>query len=267
MGFILSGAGTGAVVFSLLIQTLISKLGIRWTLRFLCFLNLLISLPIALATSPSRFVSRRRTRIDLEIAKKPAFLLSSIASVLQASGNLVPLTFLSEFSVALGYSAGFGAILISINSAINAGSRILTGIAGDKFGRQNTLIITILCSALAVCGLWLQSALSGDRALWIAFVVFYGIWAGGYNALFPTTIAEVFGIQAYASVNGFIYFLRGVGSVFGSPVAGAMLGEGKLKNYLTVVYFDSALLFGATLCVVGVRYFDALEKGVFKLKA
>jgi MFS family permease len=186
---------------------------------------------------------------------------------MQASGNLVPLTFLSEFSVALGYSAGFGAILISINNAINAGSRILTGVAGDKFGRQNTLIITVLCSAVAVCGLWLQSALSGDKALWIAFVVFYGIWAGGYNALFPTTIAEVFGMQAYASVNGFIYFVRGLGSMFGSPVAGAILGESKLKNYPSVVYFDSALLFVATLCVVGVRYCDSLEKGGFKLKA
>lgn len=194
-------------------------------------------------------------------------MLSVVAALLQSSGNLVPLTFLSEFSVALGYSATTGAALIAVNNGVNSASRILTGVAGDRFGRQNTLILTVLGSAAAVCGFWLSSVLAGSKALWILFVVFYGIWAGGYNALFPTTIAEVFGMQAYASVNGFIYFVRGLGAMFGSPAAGSILGQSTLKNYVNVVYFDLALLFGASACVIGVRYFDSVEKGIFRLKA
>ena len=267
MGFVLSGAGIGAVAFSLLIQSLITHIGLRWTLRFLCFFVLLISSPIAMTASPSRFTAKRNTHIDLSLARKPAFLLSTTAALLQSSGNLIPLTFLSQFSVALGYSSTFGAALLAINSAVNATSRILTGFAGDRFGRQNALILTVLGSAATVCGFWLASALSGSRALWIVFVVLYGITAGGYNALFPTTIVEVFGLQAYASVNGLIYFVRGVGALFGSPVAGKVLGESKLSNYANVVYLDSALLFGASACVIGVRYYDSVDKGRFKLKA
>ncbi|MCJ1354141.1 MAG: hypothetical protein MMC33_004128 [Icmadophila ericetorum] len=267
LGFILSGAGIGAVVLSLIIQALISNVGLRWTLRFLCFLNLVISSPIAITAAPSRFTSKRPTHVNLSIARKPVFLLSVVAGLLQSSGNLVPLTFLSEFSVTLGYTANFGAILIAVNNGVNSISRLLTGFAGDKFGRQNTLILTVIGSATAVCGIWLSSILHTSKALWILFVVFYGIWAGGYNALFPVTVAEVFGVQAYASVNGFIYFIRGLGALFGSPVAGSMLGKGALNNYLNVVYFDSALLFGASVCVIGVRYFDSIDKGVFKLKA
>jgi len=51
-----------------------------------------------------------------------------------------------------------------------------------------------------------------------------------------------------------------MGALFGSPVGGAILGDSVLRNYRSVVWFDGALLFGAAVCVVGVRYFDAVEK-------
>ena len=78
------------------------------------------------------------------------------------------------------------------------------------------------------------------------------------------TVAEVFGLQAYASVNGFIYFVRGLGTMLGSPVGGKILGESKLGNYRSVILFDAALLSGATFCVIAVRFFDSVEKRSWK---
>ena len=112
-------------------------------------------------------------------------------------------------------------------------------------------------SAVMVDSFWLGSALRGNRGLRLLFVVSHGIFAGGYNALFPTTITEVFGMQAYASMNGFIYFVRGLRALFGNPVGGAILGDsasGNLKAY------HGALAFRASLCIIGVRCFDAVEK-------
>jgi MFS family permease len=187
MGFILSGAGIGGLVFSPLIRALITGIGPRWTLRFLCFLNLIISMPIAITASPSRFMGRRRTHVDLKLALKPAFLFSVGAAFLQAGGNGLPLTFLPEYSVALGYSASFGATLLAVSNGVNSVSRVVTGYAGDKWGRQNTLILTVILSVCSVVGFWLTStAAGGNRVLWLLFVVFYGVAGGGYNALFPT---------------------------------------------------------------------------------
>jgi hypothetical protein len=99
----------------------------------------------------------------------------------------------------------------------------------------------------------------------------------GYNALFPTTITEVFGIQAYASVNGFLYFIRGLGALFGSPVGGAILGDSRtmsfhdtskmFRDYQKLVWYDGALLLGSSICVIGVRGFDAVNKRQWKWKA
>ncbi|PQE16925.1 hypothetical protein CJF30_00003635 [Rutstroemia sp. NJR-2017a BBW] len=268
IGFILSGAGVGGLAFSPFIRYLLTAIGPRWALRTLSLLTLVVALPIAVSAAPSRFIGRRPTHVDLKLAMKPAFLFSVGAGFLQAGGNGLPLTFLAEYSVAIGYTSSFGATLLAVSNGVNSVSRIMTGYVGDKVGRQNTLILTVILCVISVLGFWLGSTSSGgNRVLWLLFVVFYGIAGGGYNALFPTTVAEVFGLQAYASVNGFIYFVRGLGTMFGSPVGGKILGESVLRNYRGVILFDAALLAGAMFCVIAVRFFDSVEKRSWKWRA
>jgi MFS family permease len=158
------------------------------------------------------------------------------------------------------------------------------GFVADYAGRQNTLVLSVLGSAITVVAFWLSSAHADDMVLWITFVVTYGIFAGGehitfrsiqvidsvlgYNSLFPTTVIEVFGAQAYASVNGFIYFIRGLGALWGSPVGGVLVAGGtEPQAYITLIWYDFGLLMLSSVCVIGVRALDALEKGRFKLKA
>src|SRR5271156_6308844 len=125
MGLVLSGSGIGGLVLPPLTRLLLARLSIRWTLRLLSLLTLLIALPIALTAAPSRFLTRRPTHVDLKLARRPAFLLSVGAAFLQAAGNLLPLTFLVEYSLALGYTASFGAVLLAVSNGVNSAFRIL----------------------------------------------------------------------------------------------------------------------------------------------
>jgi MFS family permease len=269
MGFILSGTGVGGLTFSPSFQALLNRFGPRSTLRFLSLLNIVISLPIALSAAPSRFIHRRPTHIDLATARKATFLFSVGAAFLSAAGILLPGIFLPQFSVVLGYSASFSAILLAISNGVASASQTVIGFAGDKFGRQNTLIFMITLSLLSTLAFWLTSLLSGQRGLWLAFIVFYGIAGGGYNALFPTMVAEVFGMRNYASVNGFMYFVRGLGAMVGSPVGGKILGNTgeELESWKNVVWFDAALLAGAAICVIAVRLLHAIDRGRWSWKS
>lgn len=270
MGLILSGAGIGGLIMAPSIRALLTAVGPRWTLRFMAFLNLLISMPIAITAAPSRFVGRRKTHLDWNLAMKPVFLLSAAGAFLTASGNGIPMTFISDYSVSIGYSASFGATLLALNNGINSISRIGMGWVGDRFGRQNTVILTVALCATVIASLWMSSAASqsGSKALWITFVACYGFASGGYNALFPTTIAEVFGIQNYSSVSGFLYFIRGCGAMFGSPVGGKILGKsGLVDAYSGLIWYDFALFGAAALSVAGVRWWDARGKGAWSWKA
>lgn len=132
----------------------------------------------------------------------------------------------------------------------------------------------MLGSAIAVWAFWMLAVImeTGGKPIWITFVVFYGLVAGGYNALLPTVIAEVYGIQNYSSVNGFTYFVRGVGALFGSPVAGVILDANSkasevFEGYRKVVIYDGTMLTVATVCVVLVRFCDAVDKAQWRWKA
>jgi hypothetical protein len=130
-------------------------------------------------------------------------------------------------------------------------------------------------SGAAVIALWLDAT----RARFIAFIVAYGVYAGGYNALLPTTLADVYGVQNYAAVNAAVYFIRGLGAVFGAPVAGVILGSHSRSasgsgpswllrmRYDYVVVYDGALLLGAGACVAYVHWLDAKNKGRWVWKA
>ena len=120
-----------------------------------------------------------------------------------------------------------------------------------------------------------------SRPRFIAFIVMYGIYAGGYNALVPTTITEIYGVENYASVNGFIYFVREIGSIFGAPIAGVILGSharntGVLmgldlnrlqRKFNGVVVYDGVFILSAGICVAYVRWLDARNKGRWSWKA
>ncbi|KAF9498835.1 hypothetical protein BDN71DRAFT_1493794 [Pleurotus eryngii] len=127
--------------------------------------------------------------------------LQSLAAFLQAAGNIIPVYYLSSYCVAvLNYPRSMGSLLLAI-----------------------TAVLTVMLSSLSVLAVWYNA----PRAQFVAFTVLYGIYAGGYNALLPTTITEIYGVQDYASVNGFIYFIRGLGSIGGAPIAGVILGSHK----------------------------------------
>ncbi|KAK4165480.1 major facilitator superfamily domain-containing protein [Cladorrhinum sp. PSN259] len=275
MGFMLAGGGAGGLALSPLIRTLLTKVGGRWTLRIYALINLVAGLPVAWAVPRSRFSSttrsnaedgapeRRNTHVSRPLAARATFIFSAVAAFLQAAGAQLPLAFIPSYTVILGQSASQGANLLAAANAINAVSRILTGYAGDKLGRQNTLVLTLLLAAVSVFAFWLTSVTRGDTGLWMAFIVLYSFAGGGYYALFPALIAEVFGIRQYAAVNAFILFVRGLGTMFGSPVGGQLLGssdEGS-QAYSSIAFWDGALLMGATVCCVAVRWADGKGKG------
>ena len=226
----------------------------------------------------------------------------SVGAFLQAAGNNVPNYYLTTYSVSvLSYSSSTGSLLLALNTAANTVARIVMGVLADRVGRQNTMILSVspssLCqllpkshrttqvifSAVSVFALWYDS----DRARFLAFIVLYGVLAGGYSALFPTTIPEIYGIQNYASVNSAIYFIRGLGVLCGAPIAGVILGSGQLRGsdsspsrssqmlglealktrYNDVATFDGVILLAGGLCVAYVRWLDARDKGGWSWRA
>jgi MFS family permease len=226
--------------------------------------------------------STLRTRIPLvnwRIANSRLFVAEAAGAALQAAAYYTPVYFFSSYARSLGYSAAAGASFIAASNASSAVGKVLLGYTADRAGRLNTLLFCTLVSAVTALGLWFPSTRAGQegegegfggngqaRALFVAFAVLYGVFAGAYVSLFPTVLVELFGVQNFASVNGFLYMVRGFGTLLGTPVAGALIHSGGAKvavgfgrggraaeEYAKSSVMVGALLAAATVSVLWVR--------------
>lgn len=233
-----------------------------------------------------------RTRIPLvnwRIANSRLFVAEAAGAALQAAAYYTPVYFFSSYARSLGYSAAAGASFIAASNASSAAGKVLLGYTADRAGRLNTLLFCTLVSAATALGLWFPSTRAGQegeqegfggngraRALFVAFAVLYGVFAGAYVSLFPTVLVELFGVQNFASVNGFLYMVRGFGTLLGTPVAGALIHSGGARvavgfgrggraaeEYAKSSVMVGALLAAATVSVLWVR----LEVGGVRWKA
>jgi len=165
----------------------------------------------------------------------------------------------AAYARTLHYTPRQGANFIAIHNAANAVGKIIVGILADKWGRINMLMATTTVSAIASLAFWLPSTIVNFQAgqgLFVTYAIIYGAAAGPYTSLFPTCAVEVFGPQHFASINGVLYMSRGLGSLIGTPTAGALIrgsGHADASGYLSMTIMVAVLLCAASVGTLWIR--------------
>lgn len=117
----------------------------------------------------------------------------------------------------LGRDLGF--LLVAVLALGNASGRIVAGVVSDRIGAVRTMSIVFTLQAVAVALL----GLTGTTAALSAAAFIIGFDYGADLSLFPVVVTEYFG-QANQGVNyGLVFTSWGVGGVFGSMLAGAIV--------------------------------------------
>lgn len=284
MGIVLAGTGVGGVLWAPILRTLISKVGFRNALRisgsicstFIAMSGAVLEWPparrVALAAenaSLSRATSIFSiSLVDWKVATSRKFVAQAVGTMLQSAAYYTPVFFFASYARTLGYSETTSANFIALSNATNAIGKVIIGHAADRMGRLNALFLTTMISAVTALALWLPSCLSSaqseGRHFFIAFTVFYGIFASAYVALFPTSLVEIFGVQHFASVNGVLYMARGMATLVGTPLAGALIHRSNRvdarasigttsRGYENASILVGSLLAAATLAVLWLR--------------
>ncbi|KZT59144.1 putative MFS monocarboxylate transporter [Calocera cornea HHB12733] len=272
LGIILSGTGLGGLVWSPLTSMMITHLGYKNALRisgavsFVLIAGAGTLLDWAPGFRPGQDGRPMRgglALVDWRVARGRVFLIKSGTAIMQAAGYYFPLYFIASYAYKVGLTKQQGANLLGLNNGLSALGKIVLGALADRYGRMNMLCLCCIVSAAGVLALWMPSAaIPGPHTtpLFYAFVVVYGLTAGGYVSLFATILAELFGVQHFASINGLMYCLRGLGTLVGTPVTSLLLrgyaGQGALADVglrsKGSGYVESIALNGAVLMAAAV---------------
>jgi MFS family permease len=151
-----------------------------------------------------------------DAVRSPAFKRLYLACFLGSLGVFVPFVHLVPYAQDLGIEAGTAAALMATIGAGSTAGRFVLGSVADRIGRVRFLRITYVGMMLAMF-LW---ALAGSLGWLIAFAGVLGVFYGGWVAVLPAVVMDLFGRRNVSSVIGVLYTSVALGTLIGPTAAG-----------------------------------------------
>lgn len=258
MGIASTGGSIGGIVFPLMLESLFDRVGWGWAVRTLGLLCLLLcaaaNLLIRSRLPPAMNASARP---DLRIFANRAFLLTTVGMFLLEFALFIPITYVSSYARAQGFSQALSFQILPILNAASALGRALPGYWGDKIGPFNINLIMIVFSIIACFAIWLPAG--GYTPGLVLFAVTFGFASGSNVSITPVCVGKLCKTQQYGRYYATCYTVVSFACLVGVPIGGNILtADG--GNYwglivLTGMVYLGALiaLYLAKVCKVGWR--------------
>lgn len=138
---------------------------------------------------------------DSTLFRDPGFIILFVACALATFPLFVPPFFLPIYARGIGLSSSTGAALVSGFNFSSAVGRVLCGTLCDSAGPINTLLLSLLLSAVSMLAVWPVSTSIGPL---VVFTVINGAANGGFFSTVPTVAGNTFGSARVSVVMGMI---------------------------------------------------------------
>jgi MFS transporter, OFA family, oxalate/formate antiporter len=265
-GIMAAGFGGGTALFIPFIQSMISGNGYRATFVATGIVQGVVIAVVAqflrhppAAAPPAKAESKAAATVEkkqfttMEVLRTPQFYVMYVAFVLMATGGLLVTANAGPMAKSWGFSITLAATLSPL---ANGAARIFWGWASDRFGRENTMILTFVLQALCLVGL---ATLGQISTAWFAasLVAVYFTWGQIYS-LFPSTSGDYFGAQHATSNYAVLYTAKGVASIIGGYVA-ALLYE-QSGSWAMGFYGSAVMALVAAVLAYGLRTSQATAR-------
>lgn len=231
-GLIVSALGLGGVVFTPILELLITNfggvaVGEQPTFRVMSVLYLVVctigglfmknppeSNDGAGAKASSAAVSAIPDLMPREVLRKKEFYIIAFTFMMACMGGLMMIGFAKPIAVAKGLAevAIVGVLVISLCNSLG---RLFWGMISDRIGRKKTIIILLAGSGS------MSLLVSSANGYWIFVLIgFIGFFYGGFLSNFPSLTADLFGAKHMATNYGMVLMGFGFGAVIASYIAG-----------------------------------------------
>ncbi|KAK5110976.1 hypothetical protein LTR85_000686 [Meristemomyces frigidus] len=244
------GAPVGGIIYTLMFESLIDKLGFAWTIRAMAFFMLgsyLVAFPLLLwgARNIGDLASgQARKLFDPTALKDILFWSYSLSNFFLFFGYMVPFIYIAAYGqTQLGLSQNTSLNMIVVAQAASVVGRLLVGYTAARIGVMIPWITCGLSSGI-FCIAWIGVK---SEASFIAFAALYGCFSGALIPLPPSVFPIVCPDPKVLGARlGMAQGIGSVASLIGSPIAGALLevrsaGSGG-NDYLGLQLFSGLVM-------------------------
>jgi MFS family permease len=212
-GIAAAGGSIGGVVFPLVLEALLPKIGFAWATRVIalfCLVFLGIACILIRSRLPPKPASKENILPDFRIFSDPIFTLTTAGVFFIEWGLFVPVTYISSYALAEGFSSAFSYQILAILNAGSALGRWLPGYVSDYLGRFNTMILAVVGCLLTTACLWLPAG-SSSTALLVVYSVLFGFFSGSNISLTPVCVGQLCKTEHYGRYYATTYTVVSLG--------------------------------------------------------
>jgi MFS family permease len=219
-----AGIGVGTLLGAPLAAALIAAEGWRQTHVVFGIAGGALLLACALAVRrPPEPVDAAPARGARALVRTPEFRWLYTATLLSSVALFATLVFLPPYATAAGASPVAAASLVGIIGVSSVVGRLAIGALADRARRLRTFRMSFAVLAASFL-IWLAAELvAGPFELLVVFAAVLGVGYGGWIALQPAVLAELFGVRGLGGVVGLSYTSSGFGALAGAPLAGVLV--------------------------------------------
>lgn len=252
VAIVTTGNSFGGAIYPIMVRQLLPKIGFPWTVRAIGFINL-GCLALALAFMRPRLPPRKAgPLVEMQAFRELPYVCAVSGFTLVFGALFFVYYYVSSYGFdILHMSYSDSANLIIIFNAIGIPARLLTGHAADRWtGPLNAIIPLIFINGI-LAFTWIGVRSVGGM---YAETVFYGLAAGAFQCLFPTTITSLNSDMSKNGVRlGMAFSIFSFAGLTGPPIGGALLttnGGGRGGYTAALLGVGLATMVGTALLVV-----------------
>jgi len=194
--------------------------------------------------------------LDVSLFKNKGFMCICLGNVFAMIGFYVPYVYIVDRALLLGIDATQASFLLSVIGITNTFGRVVSGLVAD-LQSVNSLMLNNVCMLIAGICIVLTPLGTSYASLVVAASVF-GLTTAAYISLTSIIICDLLGLEKLTNAFGLMTLARGVSSVLGPPLAGAMFAR--------TGSYDASFFLGGGLFLIGTALHFALFLPCFKNK-
>ena len=176
--------------------------------------------------------------LSISLLTDPKFFLIAFSNLLGMLGFYVPFVFLPNMAKVRGVSTENANFLLSVIGISNTVGRVVAGWFSD-FKWVNSLMVNNLAILLSGVCVMIFPLAQTYTAL-VVMALFYGFFVATFVSLTSIVLVDLLGLDNLTSAFGLLVLFRGLASMIGTPVAGALYDQS--QSYDTPFYLAGGFL-------------------------
>ncbi|CEL10206.1 hypothetical protein ASPCAL13330 [Aspergillus calidoustus] len=236
LGVSTAGAPLGGVIYTLMFEQLLPKVGFPWTVRIIGFTMLALFVASAgmllwkaentgqFPSTQAQTQSRTRRLFDMRALKDLPFWNFTVANFFLYLGYMTPFYYMPIYAeTKLGTSRSLGLYILIISQASSIVGRVITTAVAHYFGAMIPWIFCGVASGV-LCIAWISAE---SLARFILFSAFYGAISGALVPLPPSVFPHICpDPTALGTWLGMAQSITSFATLIGAPIAGALADLG-----------------------------------------